>query len=577
MAGSFLPLRAGGQALRVAYTVEVTDTAAHILHVTASFANLRQPQLELSLPIWSPGWYTLEYYGRNVMRLEARDARGSWLPLTAVKSQTWAVDVRGRDAISVEFDYIANINAANQAVVNSRYAFFTGTQLFLEPIGHRSVPSTVRFIVPDGWPIVSALREGAEATTFQAGDYDELVDAPTWSGAVETHRFDVLAKPHYIAVEPGRFERDSVVAFSRRLTVMIKTAAAIFGGLPYEKFVFFYLPGPAQTTATAVEHGNSVVFIDRKTLRGVAGDAHEFFHLWNVKRIRPAEMWPYDYSRPQDTPSLWMSEGVTRYYTDLLMYRAGFSSDTAFLKQLAETIGYLEANPAARYVSPSNASMMTWQDYGRGRPFASSYYFTGQVIGALLDLSILNDTNAARGLDDVMRKLYAEFYVRGRGFTAVDFVRVVNEVSGRDYRDFFHRYVDGVEVPDTDRLLQYAGARMIRSSRMLGFLGVRHSDASEGVRLDEVYADGPAYIAGLRVGDVIVAADGRPAKQVRMPYNCCTTVAKGTDRVVFTVQRAGRQFDATVILQIGQTADALELASKATPKQLRIREAWLRR
>lgn len=563
--------------VRADYTVQVKDTAAHLFHVRATFSNLRQAQLEVSLPIWTPGWYTLEYYGKNIMRLEARDASGTRLATSAVKSQTWSVETRGKDRITVGFDYLANINAANQAIVNARYAFFTGTQLFLEPVGHRSAPATVRFIVPEGWSIVSALHQASEPATFTASSYDELVDAPSWLGAVEGHRFDVADKPHFIAVETGRFAADSIVAFSGRLARVIGKAAEIFGGLPYEKYVFFYLPGPAQSTATGLEHGNSVVMIDKGLRALPAGEAHEFFHLWNVKRIRPAEMWPYDYSRPSETPSLWISEGITRYYSDMLMYRAAYWSDTTLVEALAQIIGSIEANPAARYVSPSESSMTTWQDYGVGKPFGVSYYFQGQVLGALLDLALLHDTRGERGLDDVMRALYRNFYLRGNGFAPDDVVRTVNAVSGRDYGDFFRRYVTGVEMPPVDRVLGYAGIRMTRQQRILGFLGVTHSDVPHGRRLDAVTVGGPAYIAGLRVGDVVIASDGVPAKQVRMPYNCCITVNKGTERAVLTVLRDGSQFSATVILQIGPTADAMEFDPDATPEQLLIRRAWLRR
>lgn len=572
-----LNVPASAQQIGANYTVAVADTAAHLFHVTATFSSLDQPELQVSLPIWTPGWYTLEYYGKNVLRFEARDASGARLRTLAIKSQTWSVDTRGKDRITVEFDYLANIKAANQAVVNGRHAFFTGTQLFLEPIGHRTAPATVRFVVPEGWSIVSALHETSEPTTYTAADYDELVDAPAWLGAVEIHRFDVVNKPHYIAVEPGHFAADSIAAFAGRVARVVEAAAAIFGGLPYEKYVFFYLPGPAQSPATGLEHGNSVVMIDKPLRALPAGEAHEFFHVWNVKRIRPARMWPYDYSRPNETPSLWVSEGITRYYSDLIMYRAGFWADSTFLEQLAEVIGYVEANPAARYVSPSDASMTTWQDYELGRPFGVSYYLQGQVLGALLDVSILHDTHGRRGLDDVMRALYRDFYSRGKGFTPEDFVRTVNAVSGHDYGDFFHRYVTGVETPDADGLLGYAGARMVRRQRILGFLGATHSAVADGVRLDEVNVGGPAYVAGLRVGDVITAADGVPAKQVRMPYNCCITVNKGTDRVVFTVLRDGNQFSATVLLQIGPTADSIELDPNPTAEQSLIRRGWLGR
>jgi hypothetical protein len=183
------------------YTVAIKDMASHLFHVTATFRNVRQPQLELSLPIWTPGWYTLEYYGKNVSHFVATDGVGAHLPAHLVRAQAWSIDARGKNAIVIEFDYRANVLALNQAKITSKYAFFTGTQLFLEPLGHRSASSSVRFVVPNGWRIVSALHETAYPNIYSARDYDELVDAPTWLGAFDLHSFTVDGKPHLLVLD----------------------------------------------------------------------------------------------------------------------------------------------------------------------------------------------------------------------------------------------------------------------------------------------------------------------------------------------------------------------------------------
>lgn len=445
-------------------------------------------------------------------------------------------------------------------------------------MGHRDAPATVRFVAPADWSIVSALPETPDTAVYASANYDALVDAPTWLGAVEPHRFDVEGKPHILALDrPRRFSADSIERFTARLARVIATQSAIFGGLPYDKFVFFFLSDPAESSVSGLEHLNSIVGMGQTVLGGQLGVAHEFFHLWNVKRIRPAEMWPYDYSRPNETASLWVSEGITRYYADLTMYRAGFWPDTVFLEQLAQIIGSLEGNSAGRYFSASDASLSTWLDYGAGRAGGISYYFQGQVLGALLDLSILHDTRGKRGLDDVMRSLYRDFYRRNKGFTPSDLVPTVSEVAGKSYEDFFRRYVTGVDVPDYDRVLGFAGVRLSRRQRLVGFLGARHSVVAGGVRLDDVRPGGPAHLAGLRTGDVIVAADGVPAERVRLPYGCCITVDKGIERVVFSVVRDRVRYHIPVILIMGPSADTAELDPDATPGQLLVRRAWLAR
>ena len=563
------------------YTVAIKDTAAHLFHVTASFSNLRQPRLDVSLPIWTPGWYTLEYYAKNMSRFAVTDGAGTRLPAPLSRAQTWSIDTRGRTRIVVEFDYLANVLALNQAKVTSTFAFFTGTQLFLEPIGHRDVPSIVRFVVPPGWRIVSALPETSDSAVFTAPDYDTLVDAPTWLGAFQLHRFSVDGTPHSLVLGTHAvFPADSIRRYTERFASMVRAASAIFGGLPYEKYLVFWLPGTPESPADgALEHGNSYVAccggptglsVNRYT-------AHEFFHLWNVKRIRPAALWPYDYSRPVETPSLWVSEGVSDYYGLLITYRAGLLEEQDFLSRVASTMAANERNEERRYMSLSDASMATWRWYLH-EPV--SYYSTGFVLGALLDLSILRDTRGARGLDAVMRQLHDQFYRRNKGFTPEDLVRTVSAVAGRDYGDFFRRYVTGLEVPPYDSILGYAGIRTRESSQMTGLLNALATVVPQGRRVDTVLAGGTAATAGIRKGDILISVDGTPIQQVAFafPNGCCLVKPLGDERVVIGLLRDSSRMEVTVTLRpYRNTTRITEYIPDASPEQHAVRRAWLAR
>ena len=346
------------------------------------------------------------------------------------------------------------IDDVGQAKIADDFAFFTGTQLFLEPVGHRAAPSTVRFRVPAGWKIVSALNETKDPHVFTAPDYDALVDAPTEMGNFDVTRFEVEGKPHYFVATPaGAFNAEKSRQFTSMFDKFARAQGAIFGGLPYEKYVAFYFFMPAESNAAgAVEHANSYVAFappgEVATPDMILGTAaHEFFHLWNVKRFRPAEMWPYDYSREQETPLLWVSEGFTNYYTNVSLLRSGLRTPKKFLESVSNAVTNNESEEARGYISPADASTSTWLGYDTPVAFGISYYTQGQNLGALLDLSIRHDTGGRASLDDVMRALYRDFYRRGRGFTADDLLAVVKRVAGRDYTDFFRRHVFGVEVP----------------------------------------------------------------------------------------------------------------------------------
>jgi predicted metalloprotease with PDZ domain len=461
------PVSAQSRDFRIDYTVEVASVERQLFHVTAEIQNIRQPSLTLSLPIWTPGWYTVENYAKNILRFQATDANGNRLPLVMTRKQTWRIETRGLDRVKVEFDYLANVLALNQAKIAKDFAFFTGTQLFLGAAGHSSSPSTVRFKLPDGWKVLSALKETSDPMTFTAADYDTLVDSPTEMGRFDATRFEIKGKPHWLVTTPaGFFSKEKTERFTSILTRIAEVQAAIFGDMPYEKYVYFYFFARAESNAAgALEHSNSFVAFAPATetvqpewLMGTA--AHEFFHTWNVKRMRPAEMWPYDYSREMETPLLWVSEGFTNYYTNLSLLRAGLINREQFLETVARAINGVESNPARAYISPADASTSTWLGYDTPQPFEISYYTQGQNLGALLDLSIIHDTEGAARLDDVMRALYKDFYLRGRGFSTDDMLAAIKRLTRRDYREFYRRYVWGVEVPPYDEILGYGGYRV---------------------------------------------------------------------------------------------------------------------
>jgi len=565
---------------RIDYTVSIASVEDRLFHVTTEVKNISESRLELSLPTWTPGWYTVENYYKNVLRFKITDVKGNRLQPEMVKKQTWRVETKGLDSIKVEFDYRATVLALNQARIASDFAFFTGTELFLEAVGHRSSPSSVHFELPHEWKIISALAETRDPMTFTAPDYDTLVDCPTEMGRFDVAEFKVEGKPHYLVTTPaGALPRDKAVSFTEMLARVASAESAVFGGLPYDKYVYFYFfSRPESNASGALEHLNAHVAFAFSTnpdfLIGTA--AHEFFHLWNVKRIRPAEMWPYDYSREDETPLLWVSEGFTNYYGSLALCRAGLRTRQQFLQSVEGAIGGVENNEARSYISPANSSVSTWAGYDTPVAFGISYYTQGQNLGALLDLSILHDTSGSSRLDDVMRALFRDFYQKGHGFTTDDMIGVVNRLTGRDYHDFYRRYVAGVEVPPYDTILGYAGYKLETSSRKTPQLGLELDETSEGMKVTRVDRGGTAYKAGVRNGDVLVSVD-----DLDLQNNAQTVMERLEQRigsgVKLKIKRAGKE--QVVDLQVDSRSEAnykiVEMPSP-TPDQLKVREAWLK-
>jgi predicted metalloprotease with PDZ domain len=565
---------------RVDYTVSIISVDEQLFHVTTDIKGINEPRLDLSLPTWTPGWYTVENYFKNVLRFKITDSKGNRVEPQMIRKQTWRVDTKGLDSLKVEFDYHAAVLALNQAKITNDFAFFTGTELFLEPVGHRSSPSTVHFELPQGWKIISALKETTDPMKFTAPDYDTLVDGPTEMGKFDVTQFQVEGKPHYLVTTPaGTLAADKAKQFGEMLAKVASAQSAIFGGLPYDKYVYFYFfSRPESNASGALEHLNSHVsfarFPNPDFMIGTA--AHEFFHLWNVKRIRPAEMWPYDYSREDETPLLWVSEGFTNYYASVSLYRAGIRSREQFLQNVEGAINGVEGDEARAYISPVNSSVSTWVGYDSPVAFGISYYTQGQNLGALLDLSILHDTGGSSRLDDVMLALYREFYQKGHGFTTEDMIAIINRLTRRDYHDFYRRYVSGVEVPPYDTILGYAGYQARTESTKHPSIGVGLAGTNDGVRITAVVADSPAAKAGLRANDIISSVDGVDVG--KDPQILIDRLSQKVGQAVkLAIKRGGK--DQVLNLQVGTRSESsykLAELPNATLDQLKIRDAWLK-
>ena len=565
---------------RIDYSVSIASVEDQIFHIATDVKNINEPQLELSLPTWTPGWYTVENYFKNVLRFKITDAKGNRLHSEMIRKQTWRVETKGLVSIRIEFDYKASVLALNQAKITSDFAFFTGTELFLEAARHRTSPSTIRFELPPEWKIVSALKQTSDPMTFAAPDYDTLVDAPTEMGKFDLTEFQVEGKPHYLVTTPvGALAKEKAQQFTEMLAKVANAQSLIFGGLPYEKYVYFYFfARPESNASGALEHLNShVSFAFSPNPEFMIGTAsHEYFHLWNVKRIRPAEMWPYDYSRENETPLLWVSEGFTNYYGSVALYRAGLRTRQQFVQSVEGAINGVESNEARAYISPADSSVSTWAGYDTPVAFGISYYTQGQNLGALLDLSILHDTNGASRLDDLMRMLYRDFYQKGKGFTTEDMIGIVNRLTSRNYRDFYRKYVSGVEVPPYDTILGYAGYQSQTTSRKSGTIGVGLDRSSAGIRITRVVAGGQAAKAGVRVGDLVLSIDGVDLRKDPQAF-----IAKVSEKIGQTAKlslKRGAQ-EITSDVEVGSRSDSIykivELPNPS-PDQIKIREAWLR-
>lgn len=568
----------GAVAPRVTHLVEISDSSDRFLHIVSRFEAFPGQTLELSLPEWTPGYYALKYYVRNVLRLEFRDGSGRRLRVEMTANQTWRVTHPNGGTVIVSFDYLADELGVSSAKITPHYAVLTGTQIFLQPIGYRSVPSSLSFRLPAGWAVATALTRSARSDSYYASTYDELVDSPLVLGHFDRATFTIGSKPHALIIVPNgtlsTIQIDSVIAGAQSVSAIQQR---IFGGgLPYDAYTYFLVFARADSGAGAgMEHATSQLGIlgpwgPERSAAAVAGlFYHEYFHLWNVKRLRPAGMWPYDYGRENISPLLWVSEGFTNYYANMTALRATGDS----MRVLAPTeriIRYIESSDAARYISPNDASRGTWTTFNvEGAPFIVSYYATGQIIATMLDICILHDTEGRARLDDAMRILWKATYLRHRGFTEGDLARALRQVSGRNYIGFLHSYADKPDSMPYDSVFALVGYHVDIKRRTVGTIGA--TIKSESGSLLQIEPTSPAAHAGLEPGDIIVSINGRPFTRDSISANPGLVVS-------LHVKRKNGERDISLrIDRMTEVSVRLVDLPEATRNERELRSLWLDR
>jgi predicted metalloprotease with PDZ domain len=408
-------------------------------------------------------------------------------------------------------------------------------------------------------------------------------------GRFDLTKFEVDGQPRYFAAAPaGKYSKERTAELIEMLTRVERVQSAIFGERPFEKYVYFYIfkqrvEDMVLNTLPEVQSMNSHLHIvrpnddDSQPSRLFASANHNFFHAWNLMRMRPAEYWPLDYSREAETPLLWLAEGVTRYYMTITRLRAHYGEREDFLMRLNEAIADVEGRPARAYLSPADASVLAGVRYVGTLEADYSYIMGGHVIGALLDLSIRHDTDSRASFDDFMRLLYQQSYKKGRGYTTEDVIRIINQLTGRDYHDFFRRYVRGTEAPPYDEILGYAGYRLEKTVNERASLGLALERKPEGVTLTGVARRSAAAYAGLESGDILLKlGDLDIAKNGFTGVRELVTSHKGL-KVPVTVKRGEEVKETEVTIGVVRDVDyrVLEVSSP-TPEQLRLRDAWLK-
>ena len=566
----------------VHYEVAVTDPVSHLFHVTAEFPAAGKDTLYLSLPAWSPGAYEIRNYARYVRGFGATNAAGQQLFWDRFDKDTWRV-VTGKSArVTVQFDFFGDTIDLSLARLTGDFGQFLGTNLFLFEEGQLARPAEVRFRIPQGWQVTTALP-GAANGVYRATDYNELADAMTFVGHYTLDSLPVDGKWIRIALWPAADYTPAVAGNLRGgLGKMAQVQNRVMGGAPYDVYtVFFNVIHEPVEFGGGLEHSSAQYDIMPAQAfaspTGTLGSfmypllSHEFFHLWNVKRIRPVEMWPYDYHAEQYTPLLWWSEGVTDYYADLTNLRAGLWSPDQFVQNVSDNIQQVESAPEPW--SAEDGSVATWIN----EVYVNSsqlYYPKGSLLGMLLDISIRDATDNAHTLDEVMRGLYTRYYRQGKGFSTSDLLGELSKAGMPNAEGFYQRYINGRDSLPYETVFARAGITVTHATTSVPFLGVAAgADAAGAVEVQSVTPGSAAAGAGVQVGDVLVtvgdiaiAADQDWASTFRSRYR-----GRGGQPLTISVRRAGQALMLNTVVRERTSAHfTLARSTTPSPKQARI-------
>lgn len=570
----------------IEYRIGWDNPATQLYTVRATAPVEGADEVVFSLPAWRPGRYILQYYASNVQSVRAFDGDGDSLPVRWIDLDSWRIEPGDAEEVSLEYEYYARTLDAGSSTLTPDFAYFNPVNLLPWVEGRMDRPARLTLEAPAEWTSVTQLDRVGEPHVFAAPDYHALVDAPTIAAPDLTiYDFTLRDVPYHLVfrgeVDLGDRTPEDLVA---DVEAMTREQVALFGGAPFEEYWHLYQLVPFQI-GHAVEHASSASYVFHEAILANAylpflgTTSHELFHAWNVKRIRPAAMWPYDYSEPQLTRLHWVNEGVTSYYDDLVLRRAGIYSDEKYHDRLAENIRSHQTLPGRKVTSASLASLTSWHSgYGAANPNkAISFYTKGALLGLLLDMEIRDATDGEKSLDDVMRHLWEEYYLEDRGVPEDGFQDAVETLAGREFDEFFARYVHGVDELPYDEVLDVVGLDVVEvedEDEPAATLGVSLRKDDEEIVIGGLRPDSPALEAGIMRDDVLVSIDGEEIDSVDL--DSILEEREPGEVVEIEVRRHDetRTFDVT-LAGGGNLTWKVRPAEEPTERQLEMRETWL--
>lgn len=570
------------------YEVSFPNPHTHYVEVNIHFKGLPADSFELVMPVWIPGSYMVREFSKNVEGFRAYNPQQLPVAFKKVRKNVWRIYNDSLTAMSVSYRVYAFELSVRTCFVDIDQAYLNGPALFMYADSLKDKPLMINFNAWKEWKTISTgLRSfGPALWSRVAGNYDELADSPTVLGNHDVFSFDYKGIPHHIAmIGKADYDRERIKSDFYKI---VDECTAIFGENPVKEYTFII--HNTMQGGGGLEHSNSQSVMTARSTYGrekayrgfLSLITHEYLHLWLVKRIRPLELGPFDYENEVYTRQLWFFEGFTSFYDEYLLYRLGYYSKEEYLELLVDNMMGVLNTPGDKIQSLSESSFDAWIKFYRKNENSVnaevSYYSKGAMIGLLLHLDLINSTNGGKSLDDVLKYLYTEHYLKtGIGITDEELQLAFDTIGGKSYDAFFNRYIHGTDRLPVEEFFAYAGFELKTVSQTTdssGYLGATFKPVGSRLLVSEVERGSAAWEQGLYVNDEIVGVDDKEPMQARDYLED----KKPGDVVTFRIARNGTMRDFSIVLG-SSTAVNFTCSPLAEPTELQkiVLSKWLPR
>ncbi len=513
----------GFHAQQIAYKLSMPDPNNHQFHVEMELSKFKEKVLRIKLPVWAPGSYMVREFSKHINLVHAKNQSGKALKIKKEDKNTWLIETDNAEKIIVNYEVYAFDLTVRTSFLDHTHGYVNGTSVFMYVDGYKNLKGRLDVVPHFSFSdVATALKTAGDALAgdhvfgFAFDDYDQLVDCPIEIGNHEKFEFMAAGIKHRVVIY-GEGNHD-IELMKKDMARICNATTAVFGSNPNKDYLFII--HNTENGGGGLEHLNSTTLnVRRFSYEGsrylgfLSLVAHEYFHLWNVKRLRPIELGPFDYDKENYTSLLWVMEGFTSYYDELLLRRGDFYTKEQYLKTLFNTINSVENQPGNKIQPVAHASFDAWiklyHPNENSYNTTISYYSKGQLIGAVIDAMIISSSNGKKSLDDFMRLLYDKYYVKAkRGFKEDEFKKDLEEFIGNNLDSFFADYIHGTKPLDYEKAFASIGLHVLKQQKTEAFFGTSLSENNGKLTVIRVQSNSAAEKSGISAKDEIIAING---------------------------------------------------------------------